>query len=66
MKEFYTEHKEIKTCPVCNMQVSNVEHAIKFVDPKNSEEFFFDTNECYKQFLENPEQIQRVDEEEAD
>lgn len=67
MEELYTEHEGVETCPVCGMTVTDFPNAIKFIDPNNNEEFFFDTSECYKQFMENPEQFARIkDEEEAE
>lgn len=66
MEELYTEHEGIETCPVCKMDVPNLSNAIKFIDPNNQEAFFFDTDVCYKQFMENPEQFATVKEEESE
>ena len=63
MEELYAEHEGIQVCPVCQMDVPNLAEAIKHIDPHNQEVFFFDTEGCYKEFIENPELFAVVDEE---
>lgn len=63
MEELYTEHEGDEVCPVCKMNVPSPENALKFTDPNNQEIFYFDSEDCYKQFIENPEQFGEVEEE---
>lgn len=62
MEEVYTTHEGTQMCPVCGAEVVDLEHAIKYLDPKNMEAFFFDLEDCYKQFIENPEQFIVIEE----
>lgn len=66
MSELYAPHEGVKTCPVCKMDVVDLQNAQKYIDPKNQEIFFFDTGDCYKQFIENPEQFSFVEEDNED
>lgn len=66
MTELYTEHEGTEVCPVCHVEIADLETAIKFIDSGNQEEYFFDKDECYKDFLENPDAYREVSEEETE
>ncbi len=64
MEELYTPHEGMEVCVICGNDVENPAEALKFVDPNNQEEFFFDKPECHKEFTENPELYTEVESDE--
>lgn len=62
MEELYTEPTGMEICPVCGMNVPELAKAIIYEDPESQEGFFFDSEDCYKQFIENPEKFSVVEE----
>ncbi|EKD67141.1 MAG: hypothetical protein ACD_48C00580G0001 [uncultured bacterium] len=66
MSELYAPHEGGKTCPVCKIDAPSHSNDLIYTDPRNQETFYFDSEECYKQFTENPEQFSEAKQEDVE